>query len=153
MTVRWIFAAVHLLALGIGLGAVWTRARALRALPDPAAFGRAFAADGAWGLAAVLWLGTGLMRAFGGLEKGSSYYLQNSAFHLKMGLFVLITLLEIWPAVTLVRWRAARKKGVEIDTGPAARLATLSYVQAALVVAMVFAATAMARGIGYFGAR
>ena len=153
MVVRWIFAAVHLLALGIGLGAVWTRARALRALPDPAAFGRAFAADGAWGVAALLWLGTGLVRAFGGLEKGTGYYLQNSAFHLKMGLFVLITLLEIWPAVTLVRWRAARKKGVEIDTGPAARIATISYVQAALVIAMVFAATAMARGIGYFGGR
>lgn len=153
MIVRWIFAAVHLLALGIGLGAVWTRARALRALPDPAAFGRVFAADGAWGVAAVLWLGTGLMRAFGGLEKGSAYYLQNSAFHVKMGLFVLITLLEIGPAVTLVRWRAARKKGTEVDTRAAGRLAATSYVQAALVIAMVFAATAMARGIGYFGGR
>jgi putative membrane protein len=122
MTLRWIFAALHLLALGIGLGAVWTRARALRALPEPSAFGRVFAADGAWGGAFVLWLGTGLMRAFGGLEKGTTYYLQNSAFHLKMGLLVLITLLEIWPAVTLVRWRIARKKGVEVDTrarGPA----------------------------------
>ena len=153
MTLRWIFAALHLLALGIGLGAVWARARALRALPEPSAFGRAFAADGAWGAAAVLWLGTGLMRAFGGLEKGTDYYLQNSAFHLKMGLFVLVTLLEIWPAVTLVRWRAARKKGVEVDTRAAARLATISYVQAALVIAMVFAATAMARGLGYFGGR
>jgi putative membrane protein len=153
MTLRWIFAALHLLALGIGLGAVWMRARALRALPEPSAFGRAFAADGAWGAAAVLWLGTGLMRAFGGLEKGADYYLQNSAFHLKMGLFVLVTLLEIWPAVTLVRWRAARKKGLEIDTRAAARLATISYVQAALVIAMVFAATAMARGLGYFGGR
>jgi putative membrane protein len=68
-----------------------------------------------------------------------------------MGLLVLVLLLEVWPAVTLVRWRIARKKGAEIDTGAAARLATISYVQAALVVAMVFAATAMARGIGYFG--
>lgn len=153
MLLRWIFAALHLLALGIGLGAVWARARALRALPEPSAFGRAFAADGAWGVAALLWLRTGLMRAFGGLEKGTTYYLQNSAFHLKMGLFVLITLLEIWPAVMLVRWRRARKQGVEIDTAPAARLAAISYLQAALVVAMVFAATAMARGLGYFGGR
>lgn len=153
MLLRWIFAALHLLALGIGLGAVWTRARALRALPEPSAFGRAFAADGAWGLAALLWLGTGLMRAFGGLEKGTDYYLQNGAFHLKMGLFVLVTLLEIWPAATLVRWRRLRKQGAEIDTRAGARLAAISYVQAALVVAMVFAATAMARGIGYFGGR
>lgn len=151
MILRWIFAAVHLLALGIGLGAVWTRARALKALPEPSAFNRAFAADGLWGLAAFLWIGTGLVRAFGGLEKGTDYYLQNSAFHTKMGLLVLILVLEIWPMVTLIRWRGARRKGQEVDTRPAARLATISYVQAALVVAMVFAATAMARGIGYFG--
>jgi putative membrane protein len=132
---------------GVDAGACPARAA------GPGGVRAAFAADGAWGVAAVLWLGTGLVRAFAGLEKGTGYYLQNSAFHLKMGLFVLITVLEIWPAVTLVRWRAARKKGVEIDTAPAARLATLSYVQAALVVAMVFAATAMARGIGYFGGR
>lgn len=68
--VRWVVAAVHLLALGMGLGAVWTRARALKALPEPSAFGRAFAADGVWGLAALLWISTGLWRAFGGLEKG-----------------------------------------------------------------------------------
>ena len=153
MIVRWVVAALHLLALGIGLGAVWTRARALKALPEPSAFGRAFAADGVWALAAILWISTGVWRAFGGLEKGTQYYLQNSAFHLKMGLLVLILLLEIWPAVTLVRWRVARRKGEEVDTRPAARLAAISYAQAALVVAMVFAATAMARGLGYFGDR
>jgi putative membrane protein len=151
MIVRWIVAAVHLLALGIGLGAVWMRARALKALPEPSAFGRAFTADGVWGLAAVLWIGTGVWRAFGGLEKGTQYYLQNSAFHAKMGLLVLILLLEIGPMVTLIRWRAAHAKGQPIDTSPAGRLATISYAQAALVVAMVLAATAMARGIGYFG--
>ncbi|MFW5947669.1 MAG: DUF2214 family protein [Gemmatimonadota bacterium] len=32
MPLRWTFAALHLLALGMGLGAVWARARALRAL-------------------------------------------------------------------------------------------------------------------------
>jgi putative membrane protein len=151
MFVRWIVAALHLLALGIGLGAVWTRARALRALPEPSALGRAFMADGLWGAAAALWISTGLLRAFGGLEKGSTYYLQNGAFHAKMGLLILILALEVWPMVTLIRWRIAHRKGQPVDTGPAARLATLSYVQAFLVVAMVFAATAMARGIGYFG--
>ena len=30
MTIRWILAALHLLALGIGLGAVWSRGRLLR---------------------------------------------------------------------------------------------------------------------------
>jgi putative membrane protein len=149
MTTRAIVAALHFLALGIGLGAIWVRARALRALPEPSAFGRAFAADAAWGGAAALWIATGVARAFGGLEKGRQYYLQNGAFHAKMGLLALILVLEILPMVTLIRWRIAHKKGAEIDTRPAGRLATLSYVQAALVVAMVFAASLMARGVGF----
>ena len=45
LTVRWLFAALHLLALGIGLGAVWARGRALRGTLDPAGRRRAFAAD------------------------------------------------------------------------------------------------------------
>ena len=30
MTVRWLFAALRLLALGMGLGAVWSRGRGLQ---------------------------------------------------------------------------------------------------------------------------
>ena len=63
--VRWLLAAIHLLALGIGLGAVWVRARALRGSPDESALRRALTADGVWGLAALLWLSTGLWRLFG----------------------------------------------------------------------------------------
>src|SRR6266508_2832616 len=92
MMIRWIFATLHLLGLGIGLGAVWARGRALRGGLDRAGLGRVFHADAWWGIAAVLWIGTGLGRAFGGLEKGSTYYLQNHLFLTKMALLVLILL-------------------------------------------------------------
>ena len=145
--VRWILAALHLLALGIGLGAVWTRARALRGAPDAAALRRAFAADGLWGLAALLWISTGLVRAFGGFEKGTAYYLHSNAFLVKMGLLMLILGLEVWPMVTLIRWRRAVSRGELRDLHAAPAIARISTVQALLVVAMVFAATAMARGL------
>ena len=48
---RWLLAAFHLTALGIGLGAVWVRAGALRGPFDPAGLRRVFAADSWWGLA------------------------------------------------------------------------------------------------------
>jgi putative membrane protein len=73
VTTRWRFATVHLLALGIGLGAVWARERALRGPLDAAGLRQAFYADSWWGIAALLWIGTGLVRAFAGLEKGSAY--------------------------------------------------------------------------------
>jgi len=145
---RWLFAAVHLLALGIGLGAVWARGRALRHPLDAAGLRRVFAADSWWGIAALLWIGTGLVRAFGGLEKGSEYYLHNHLFWAKMALLGLILLLELGPMISLIRWRAAVAHGRTPDTRAAVRFARISAMQAVLVVLMVLAATAMARGYG-----
>ena len=146
--VRWIVAAIHLLALGLGLGAIWSRSRALKGLPDPKNLQRAIYADTLWGIAALLWITTGLARAFAGLEKGSAYYLSSNAFWLKMILLGLVLLLEVWPMVTLIRWRIQLSRGEAINTQHANRFATISIVQTALVIAMVFAATAMARGMG-----
>lgn len=107
-----------------------------------------FLADTLWGVAALLWISTGLWRAFGGLEKGSVYYLSSTAFWIKMSLLGLVLLLEIWPMVTLIRWRAARGRGRPMTFEAAPTLARISALQAVLIVAMIFAATAMARGIG-----
>jgi putative membrane protein len=149
---RITLAVLHLLALGIGLGAVWARARALGARPlDRASVRRVFAADGWWGVAAVLWLVSGLWRLLAGTEKATAYYVANHIFLAKMGFFVAILLLELWPAITLVRWRrvAARSSASWTPDGStAARLRAISYLEALLVVAMVIAAVMMARGYG-----
>jgi putative membrane protein len=146
---RWILATVHLLGLGIGLGAVWGRARWLGARPlDLPALKRAFAADSWWGLSALVWIGSGLWRLLAGTEKPTAYYLSNHAFFAKMALLGGILLLELRPMITLIRWRVLVAKGVLPDPSPAPALARISYIQALLVILMVLAATAMARGIG-----
>jgi putative membrane protein len=145
---RWVLASLHLLALGIGLGAVWARGRGLRRELDPSGLRRVFVADAWWGGAAALWISTGVWRLLGGLEKSTSYYLQNHVFLTKMGLLLLILLLEVRPMMALIRWRRAVGAGRPVDTTDAGTLATISYVQVTVVVLMVFAATAMARGIG-----
>ena len=143
---RLLLAAAHLLALGIGLGAVWARGRALRGIIDNAALRRAFAADAWWGFAAVLWLATGLTRLFAATEKSIDYYLRNPLFHVKMGLFVLVLLLEIWPMVTLIRWRRALGRNQSTAFGAAHRIARISTIEAFIVVIIVFVAAALARG-------
>jgi putative membrane protein len=148
MTLRWLLAAVHLLALGLGLGAVWARGRALRGDVDASALRRAFYADTWWGVAAFLWIGTGLARAFGGFEKGSFYYLHNHLFWTKMALLAAILILELRPMITLIQWRREVARADLPDTRAARRFAQISFIQAALVVLMVLAATAMARGYG-----
>jgi putative membrane protein len=145
---RWVLAAVHLLALGIGLGAIWARALALRAPLDVAGIRRVLYADTWWGIAAVLWIGTGVVRAFGGFEKGTLYYTHNHYFWVKMGMLGSILLLEIMPMITFIRWRTRLAKHETIDASNAASFATMSFIQAALIVFMVLAATAMARGYG-----
>lgn len=148
MSLRWMLAALHLLALGIGLGAVWCRARALDGPLDRNGLRRVFYADTWWGVAALLWIGTGAARAFGSLEKGTQYYLHNDLFLAKMGMLLVILLLEIRPMISLARWRMLTAQGSEVNTQRARGFARVSYLQVILVLAMVVAATGMARGYG-----
>jgi len=149
MGIRWLLAAVHLLGLGIGLGAVWALAQALRSQLDATGLRRVFYADTWWGIAALLWIATGLIRPFAGFEKGSAYYLHNHWFWAKIALLILILVLEVSPMITFIRWRAQLQRGQQPDTSVAARLSKISVIQAVLVVLIVLAATAMARGYGF----
>lgn len=147
MTMRWLAATVHLLALVIGTESICVRAWSLRTATDPARLRTAFAADSLWGLAALLWIGTGMWRAFGGLEKGSAYHLSSAAFWVKMALLLGVLVLEGRPMVTLIRWRIASARGTPIDLSPARTLTRVSIAQVILIAGMVVAATATARGL------
>jgi putative membrane protein len=144
-----VVSSLHLLALAIGLPAVFLRGRALKGQLDADGLRRLLAADNAWGVAAVLWIVTGLLRAFGGLEKGTDFYLRSPLFWTKMALFVLILLLEVRPMVTFIRWRIQLGRGLPVDTLVARRLYTLNHIELAVVVVMLFVASLMARGIGF----
>jgi putative membrane protein len=148
MTLRWLLAFVHLLALPMGLSAVGARSRALKGVVRGESLKAAFVADTWWGIAAFVWISTGLARYLGGTEKPTEYYNNNWVFIAKMGMLALILILEIWPMITLIRWRINAKKQIPVDTSPARTLAAISDVQALLVFLMIAAAVAMARGIG-----
>lgn len=147
MTHEWIYASLHLLALAIGFGALIWRATMFR-MPELTGdnLKRLFNADSLWGMAALLWLATGLPRAFLDMGKGNEYYLHNPFFHIKMGLFILILLLELLPMISLIKWRIATKKGIAVDLSQARLFSNISAAQGVLLVLMIFAATAMARG-------
>ena len=155
MFARASVAALHYLALGVGLGAVVARGLRLRALrrapTDAAQLTPLFHADSLWGLAAALWLATGLLRAFAGLEKPTAFYLSNGFFYVKMALFLAVFALEIAPMVTFIKWRVARGRGATPwTTAPVGRLVRLNDVEVVLVVLIPFAAALMARGAWLF---
>ncbi|HEY8195638.1 MAG TPA: DUF2214 family protein [Gemmatimonadales bacterium] len=145
---RLLLAGLHLLGLGVGLGAVWARGRALKSRLDPVGLRSVFLADNFWALAAALWLGTGLWRLLAGLEKDTTYYFHNHVFLGKMALFAIILALEVMPMLTLIGWRRRVARSEQPDTSGAPLLARISFVQAGIVIVMVFLAAAMARGYG-----
>jgi putative membrane protein len=102
-------------------------------------------ADNAWGIAALFWLGTGLVRAFGGVEKPAAWYTGNPLFWVKMGLFAFVAVLEMWPMVTFIRWRIARAAGRAPELRHMGRLARVNDVEVGLTVSIVFVAAMMAR--------
>jgi len=143
-----IVSALHVLALALGLPSVFLRGRALKGPLDRHGIQRLLAADNVWGIAALLWIATGLLRAFGGLEKGSAFYLNSVLFWVKMALFATILALEIRPMVTFIRWRRDLGRGRTPDTSGARALYHLNHAELAIVVVMVFVAAFMARGFG-----
>ena len=155
MIARASLSALHVLALAIGFGAVFARGRRLRDLrrspEDAGTLARLLQADNLWGLAALLWIATGLARTFGRLEKAPDFYLRNGFFWVKMGLFVVVLALEILPMITFIRWRVARSRGsVPVAKANLARLVALNDAEVAIVVLIPFAAALMARGAWLF---
>jgi putative membrane protein len=143
-----VVSALHVLALALGLSSVYLRGRALKGRLDREGMRQLFAADTVWGIAAVVWVVTGLLRAFAGLEKGSQFYLASPLFWTKMALFVAVLLLETSPMATFMRWRMQLRRGQTPDTSRARALYILNHVEMALVVLIVFVASFMARGFG-----
>jgi putative membrane protein len=144
-----LLSAIHLLTLALGLGAVVARGRALAGRLDEPGWRRLLAADNLWGLAALLWITSGLARVFFG-GKTPEFYWRNGAFWLKLGLFALVFVLELRPMITFIRVRQARRKRSPLPPVPVATLRRINHAEIVLVVAIVFVAAFMARGVWLF---
>ena len=108
-----------------------------------------FRTDIAFGIVAALVLITGAARAMR-YGKGMDYYLNNSFFHAKIGLFVVVALLSIYPTVTFLRWRPALQAGQAPVLSPASNRWVKLIIRAELLALLMIPllATLMARGLG-----
>ena len=102
-----------------------------------------------YGLSAMVLLIVGFLRVYY-FERGSAFYFANPFFQAKLGLFIAVGLLSIYPTVRFVKWRAAMKSGAA-PTVPDAEYRTLRTVlrlELILLAAIVACAAMMARGVG-----
>jgi putative membrane protein len=155
IVLRAALSALHILALPLGFASLFLRDLRLRELTkgrgDTATRASLLRADNVWGIAAILWIATGLTRAFGGLEKTPGFYLRNKFFWVKMALFALVFVLEIRPMVTFIKWRIARKRGeaavaAAVATSPLDLFVRLNDAEVVLILVIPFVAALMARG-------
>jgi len=149
VVVSALLSAVHLLTLALGLGAVFMRGRALGGPLDESGWHRLLTADNVWGIAAGLWIASGLGRVFFG-GKEPSFYWHNGLFWVKLGLFGLVFALELAPMTTFVRVRTARRRGTALPRFSVEAYRRINSIEAVLVVVIVFVAAFMARGAWLF---
>jgi putative membrane protein len=108
--------------------------------------------DIAYGLSAGLVLASGAARLVW-YGKGLAYYLHNSLFHAKLGLFILVALLSILPTLVFLNWRNDLRAGQLPQLS--ARLGRLVIMtirlELLLLLILPLLAALMARGFGVIG--
>jgi putative membrane protein len=144
-----LLSAVHVLTLALGLGGVFMRGRALAGPLDDAGWRRLLAADNVWGVAAGLWIASGLGRVFFG-GKESAFYWHNGFFWLKLALFGMVFALEVTPMTTFIRVRSATRRGTALPPFSVEMYRLINSAELVLVVTIVFVAAFMARGAWLF---
>ena len=101
-----------------------------------------------YGILALLILIVGFSRAIFA-AKGWAYYSVNSFFWAKIAVFVLISLLSIWPTLKYLNWRRDfRSAGVVPDAASVSIVRRILWLELVLFAFSPAFAAAMARGYG-----
>ena len=140
--------AIHVLSLAAGVAILFLRRQALLATLDDAGIRRVLRLDNISGVVALAWMGSGLWRAFGGLEKGTEYYTSNWVFWLKLGLLGVAWGFETKCMLTFIRWRSQLAKNQPIDVSVAPSLVRRHYPEIAMIGILTVVAAFMAHGAG-----
>src|SRR5262245_31480388 len=102
-----------------------------------------------YGIAAVVVFLTGLLR-FAYFGKGVHFYLGNPLFYIKVGMFLLVALISVYPTMRFLAWRKMLKQGdlPALDPRTMTRLRAVIRLELGLLIVIPLLAVLMARGIG-----
>lgn len=152
MTLEAILAYVHFLAILTMVVFIASEAALCRVeWLNAAAVERIARVDMVYGIAAIAVLLTGLARTWWGI-KGTAWYWTNPLLHVKLGLFIIIGVLSIFPTLTYFRWRkAVRASGTLPDAAEIRKTRKLVMIQAHLIALVPLVAVFLARGFGARG--
>jgi len=108
--------------------------------------------DAAYGIAAVVLLIVGFGRVLY-TEKGAAYYFHSIPFLVKIGLFLIVGLLSIYPTLQFLGWRRALRAGraPALAAPLRQRLRMVVHIELTLLFVIMLCAALMSRLIGFFG--
>ena len=145
-------AYVHYLSFMLCFGALVLERRLIRPNPSKADATMMVITDVVYGIAALALLVSGILRVlyFG---QGSSFYTENPLFWWKVGLYLGVGALSLYPTITYILWAIPLRKGElpQVSEALANRLAWILNIELVGFALVPLLATLMARGVGLPG--
>lgn len=145
-------AYVHYLSFMLCFGALVLERRLIRPNPNKADATLMVITDVVYGIAALALLVSGILRVvhFG---QGSSFYTENPLFWWKVGLYLSVGGLSLYPTITYITWAIPLRKGElpQVSEALAGRLAWILNIELVGFALIPLLATLMARGVGLPG--
>ena len=142
-------AYIHYLSFMVCFGALVLERRLIKANPGKDDATLMVIADVIYGVAALALLVSGIFRVlyFG---QGSEFYTQNPLFWWKVGIYIGVGSLSLYPTITYILWAIPLRKGElpKVSDALANRLAWIINVELAGFALIPLLATLMARGVG-----
>ncbi|MFM7550061.1 MAG: DUF2214 family protein [Cyanobacteriota bacterium] len=142
-------AYVHYLSFMLCFGALVLERRLIKPNPNRADATLMVITDIVYGLAALALLVSGILRVlyFG---QGSDFYTENPLFWWKVGMYLSVGGLSLYPTITYILWAIPLRKGElpQVSEGMANRLAWILNIELAGFALIPLLATLMARGVG-----
>jgi putative membrane protein len=142
-------AYVHYLSFMLCFGALVLERRLIKANPNKQEATLMVITDVVYGLAALALLVSGIMRVlyFG---QGSDFYTENPLFWWKVGLYLGVGGLSLYPTITYILWAIPLRKGElpQVSEALAGRLAWILNIELVGFALVPLLATLMARGVG-----
>jgi putative membrane protein len=149
MSIAALFAAAHFIAVFGIVATLFFEWMTIGPTPSYVEARRLQICDRWYGLSAVVLLIVGFARVLH-FEKGKEFYFANPFFHAKLGLFILVGLLSIYPTVRFIKWGAQTRQGLPPVVGQREykTIKAVLSAQLVLLIGIVVCASFMARGIG-----
>ncbi len=146
---RALVAYVHYLSFMVCFAALVLERRLIRPQPDRRDAILMVITDIVYGLAALGVLGTGVLRVlyFG---QGSAFYTENPLFWWKVGAYLAVGTLSLYPTITYILWAIPLRKGElpQVSESLASRLKWILNVEILGFALIPLLAALMARGVG-----